>query len=87
LTSPVDPGDNATAKVKTAPGAECFITVEYKSGPSTAGGLEPKTANSAGAVSWTWRVGPKTSAGEWPVAIECTKGDTTDYDMEYLVVR
>ena len=39
VTSPVTHGANATLTAKTTPGAHCTITVNYKSGPSTASGL------------------------------------------------
>jgi hypothetical protein len=87
LTSPIDPGRTATAKVKTSPRAECSIEVEYKSGPSTAAGLDPKTANATGAVSWSWKVGINTSAGRWPVTVSCSKGDAFGSAIKYLTVR
>jgi len=51
VTSPVSSGSNATLVAQTIPGAECDITVYYKSGASTASGLYPKTADSSGRVS------------------------------------
>src|SRR5215204_5686027 len=53
---PTGPGNVATATAHTAPSAICSITVEYKSGPSTAGGLDPKTAAATGTVAWSWLV-------------------------------
>lgn len=53
LTSPVSPGDDVTLVAQTAPGALCLITVRYKSGPSKARGLVPKTADTRGLVTWT----------------------------------
>ena len=73
LTSSVHRGAYATASVATAGGAYCTITVTYKSGPSKAAGLGSKTANSAGAVSWTWLVGSRTTPGAWPVTVTCSK--------------
>lgn len=69
VTSPVPQGSLATVRAKTAPGADCFIVVTYKSGKSTAKGLEAKKADSAGNVSWTWKVGPKTSHGPHPISV------------------
>lgn len=77
LTSPIAAGSYATATVTTAPGARCSIVVEYKSGPSTAAGLEPKTANSSGIASWTWKVGTRTTPGSWPVTVTCSAGGST----------
>jgi hypothetical protein len=64
-------GANATALVKTTPNTYCTIEVDYKSGPSTAQGLAPKTSSANGAVSWTWVVGTRTTTGDWPVIVTC----------------
>ncbi len=74
VTSPVSPGADATLTVQTAPGALCLITVRYKSGPSKARGLDPKTADSRGIVAWTWRVGTRTTPGRWPIIVTCSAG-------------
>ncbi len=60
-------GVNATIGIKHAAGAACTITVFYKSDPSRARGLGPKTADTQGKVSWTWRVGTTTTLGTWPI--------------------
>lgn len=72
LTSPVSAGDDASITVQTAPGALCLITVTYKSGPSRARGLAPKTADSQGRVSWIWRVGTRTTPGRWQIIVTCS---------------
>jgi hypothetical protein len=74
LTSPVAAGADATLTASTAPGASCSIVVEYKSGPSSASGLGPATADAVGDVSWTWRVGSRTTAGTWPITVTCAAG-------------
>jgi hypothetical protein len=71
VTSPVPHGANATVVVQTASGAQCSITVIYKSGPSEAQGLVPKQADSNGRVSWSWKVGTRTTPGEWPIIVTC----------------
>ena len=71
VTSPVSKGANATLTAQTSPNANCTITVYYKSGASTAAGLNPKTANSSGLVSWTWKVGSKTTSGNWRIVVSC----------------
>jgi hypothetical protein len=68
-------GQNATLKVRTSPNISCSIEVDYKSGPSTAAGLETKTSDGAGNVSWTWKVGSNTTPGSWPITVTC--GDTS----------
>jgi hypothetical protein len=67
-------GNNATLQVRTAPNTPCSIEVDYKSGPSTAAGLIPKTSDGAGNVSWTWKVGGNTTPGSWPITVTCGSG-------------
>lgn len=70
----VPAGATASVSVRTKPGDTCSITVIYKSGASTAQGLVTKQANDAGAVSWSWKVGTRTTPGTWPVIITCGSG-------------
>jgi len=66
------PGGTASVSAKAPPGANCTITYTTPAGtPSTAQGLVPKTADSAGNVSWTWSIGPSTRPGTGTVAITC----------------
>jgi hypothetical protein len=74
LTSPVSHGSAASITVKTTPQAACNITVTYKSGPSRAKGLAPKTADAQGIVSWSWMVGTRTTPGTWPISVNCSGG-------------
>ena len=53
-----------------APNARCSITVNYKSGPSHAAGLYPKRST-GGRVSWTWKVGTRTTPGRWSIVVSC----------------
>lgn len=70
LTSPVKRGAYATIIVRTQPNTACSITVYYKSGPSSAKGLEPKTANAYGRCVWTWKVGTNTTLGTWRIVVK-----------------
>lgn len=69
VTSPVKAGSKATLVAETNPGAMCSITVYYQSGTSSAAGLEPKSADSSGRVSWTWTVGSRTTLGIWRIVV------------------
>lgn len=69
VTSPVKAGSYASVTIRTTPGAYCTITVYYPSGPSTASGLEPKTAGQNGIVTWTWKVGTRTTPGRHRIVI------------------
>ena len=87
--NPVDAvgqGSNATCSALTLPDAYCTITVYYKSGPSTAMGLEPSLADQSGQANWTWRVGSRTTPGTWRVVITATLGDKTAEQTVYFQV-
>lgn len=87
ITSPIERGNYATVKAKTAVDAKCSITVTYSSGKSKASGLEPKTTNSKGKVSWTWKVGSTTKAGKYPVDISCKKDGTSGTASTKITVK
>ena len=77
----------ASVTIKTTKGAECGIDVQYASGSSTAEGLEPKTANSKGAVTWKWRVDRNAAKGRIPIVITCTLDDRSGrLDTAFRVV-
>ena len=59
----------ATVEFQGKPNTEYVITVYYKSGASTADGLEPKISDDNGYVSWTWKVGGRTSPGTFKIVI------------------
>jgi hypothetical protein len=77
LTTPIKRGRPATIRVKTAAGARCSIVVTYKTGPSSAKGLNAKTAPSTGRLAWTWTVGSNTTPGSWPIKVSCKLGSKT----------
>ncbi len=87
FTSPVSPNSQVTLRAKTQPGADCRIAVFYSSGPSEADGLESKKANSNGSVSWTWKVGPKTSPGEYRVVVTANFESKSGREETKLVVK
>jgi hypothetical protein len=87
ISSPVRPGDDATITVQTAPTASCLITVRYKSGPSRARGLDPQEADARGRVTWTWRVGSRTTPGRWPITVTCSSGGRQGTLETSFVVR
>lgn len=87
LSSPVAPFTDATIQVKTVPGTACAIAVLYKSGPSRAKGLDPRTADRSGFVSWRWRVGSNTTPGQWPVVVTCERDGNRGELRALLEVR
>lgn len=71
LTTPVMPGDNALISVKSNPGSECSIVVEYNKVASKDSGLRAKTSDEFGIVTWSWTVDPSAPIGKWPVTVTC----------------
>lgn len=61
--------ETAEVTIQGKPETEYTITVNYKSGPSKAKGLEPKASDSNGFVTWTWKVGGKTSPGTFTIVV------------------
>ena len=84
VTSPVSRGDYATLVARVIPSRLCTITVYYKSGPSTARGLYPKRPI-GGRVSWTWKVGTRTTPGRWPIRVSC--GSAGSFRTSFVVTR
>jgi hypothetical protein len=71
MTSPVSAGSYATLVARVVPsGVTCSITVYYSSGTSHAAGLYSKRPV-AGRVSWTWKVGTRTTPGRWAIRVSC----------------
>ena len=87
LTSPVNPGNNVTLSVQTAPQASCRITLPYKLGQKKGARLAPTAADSNGLVSWTWRLVPGSISGKWPITVTCTSGGRQGTLKTFLVVR
>ena len=65
----VDAGATATVKIQGAPNTEYSIYVNYGGSESKAKGLETKTSDDNGLVSWEWKVGTNTSKGEYSITV------------------
>ncbi len=65
----VGQNETATVTIQGLPNTNYSITVNYKSGPSSAQGLEDKTSDSSGQVSWSWKVGGRTSPGTFHITV------------------
>lgn len=81
VTSPISPGSNATISIQGIPNTDYSIVVYYKSGASEADGLYPKTSDTSGSVSWSWKVGTRTTPGIWYASIS-GGGQTIRVDFE-----
>ena len=73
----------ATVSIVGKPNTKYTITVYYKSGASTAEGLEPKTSDANGNVSWTWKIGGRTSPGTYRLVIA---GDGESIERQFTVI-
>lgn len=69
ITSPISAGSTASITVQGEPDTDYSITVMYSSGPSSADGLEAKTSDSDGIVSWSWKIGTRTKEGTYRISI------------------
>ncbi len=81
LTTPVSRGSNATVSIKGLPNTTYDIDVIYSSGASKASGLEDKTSDSEGNVSWTFKVSSNVKPGTYEVKITDGK-DSVSYSLE-----
>ena len=68
-TDYVDAGATASVTIQGAPNTDYSIHVYYSSGESNADGLEQKTSDENGFVTWEWEVGTKTSKGEHSITV------------------
>ena len=81
LTSPVSRGGDVTVSIKGLPNTTYDIDVMYSSGESKASGLEDKTSDSEGKVSWTFKVSSNVKPGTYEVKI--TDGSSNaSYSLE-----
>ena len=81
LGSPVSKGSNVTVSIKGLPNTTYDIDVIYSSGASKASGLEDKTSDSEGNVSWTFKVSSNVKSGTYEVKISGGK-DSASYSLE-----
>lgn len=66
------PGSYASVTVKTIPNTACSISYVTPHGTqSVAKGLETKTSDVGGNVSWRWSIGPSTQPGTGTVRVTC----------------
>jgi len=66
------PGGTVSVSAEAAPGARCGIEVRLPSGAlSHAPGLEPRSADAAGQVSWSWQLGLSTRPGTGAITVAC----------------
>ncbi len=66
---------NAELKIQTFPQSQCSIKVILPSGnTSAAKGLEAKTSDQSGYITWSWTISWNTQSGTGKIDLVCTKG-------------
>lgn len=83
-TNYVEAGSIATVTIQGKPNTEYSIHVYYDSGESKAEGLEDKTSDGNGYVTWEWKVGAKTTPGTHAITV---KGDGTENSVQFEVLE
>ena len=73
----------ATITIKGKPNTEYNLDIKYRTGWSTAKGLEAKVSDSEGYVSWTFKVGGKSTEGYSPTMRITGNGET--FEAEFYV--
>jgi len=86
VTDSIGRGQVATLEAETFPGAECNITVYYKSGHGEASGLYSKKADNHGNVSWSWKVGTRTTPGVYRIVVTAYLDGKTVSQTTYFTV-
>lgn len=81
MTSPISKGSDVTVSIKGLPNTTYNIDVIYSSGASKASGLEDKTSDSEGNVSWTFKVSSNVKLGTYEVKISDGE-DSASYSLE-----
>ena len=80
----MEAGSNATVTIQGEPNTEYKIHIYYDSGESTAQGLEPKTSDANGVVTWEWKVGANTTPGTHAITVE---GGGTKNSVQFEVLE
>lgn len=81
LTEKVENNSYASITVQGKPNTEYVISVHYPSGISKADGLEPKTSDENGCVTWSWKVGARTTAKKHKIVVS-GGGERIDTEFE-----
>lgn len=84
ITNPIKLGSEVTLTMKGKKNTSYNIDVYYSSGVSKASGLEDKTSNDEGIVSWTWKVSKNVTPGSYEIVV--SDGDISK-SINYEVVE
>lgn len=87
LSTPVQPGQNASISIRTNQLAVCTIVVKYGEVASTDSGLSKKTADDYGTLSWSWTVPVSTPEGKGSVKVDCANKAKSGSVTADLIVK
>ena len=89
LTSPVKQNTTAQLNIQTTPTTQCSIKVTLPSGgQSSAGGLEAKTADNSGTITWSWKINWNTTPGTANIDIGCSKdGQSFSKSLQMTIIE
>ena len=71
--------------IKGKANTKYYIEVNYSTGPSTSKDLNPKTSNSDGIVTWTWKVGARSAAGTFDIIVKDDEGKSVTVKWTVVV--
>lgn len=82
-TNTVEAGSDASLTIQGKPNTQYSIAVFYHSGASDAEGLEPKTSDENGIVTWNWKVGARTAKDTYDITVS---GDGKHETVQFKVI-
>ena len=85
LTETVERGGTARVELTAEAGEEYRIEVHYKSGISTARGLEARLAAPNGRLFWEWTVSSRVSAGDYRIRVLRVSDESDALELSFCV--
>lgn len=87
LTDKVEQGGRARVELTAEAGTEYRIEVYYKSGLSTAKGLETRLAAPNGSLWWEWTVSSRVSAGDYRIRVFRVSDESDALELSFRVIE
>lgn len=85
MSAQVMAGGEAHVRVYGRAGEQYRITVYLKSGASTAKGLEDKTPDAEGLITWEWNVSSRTTPGDYRIVIERISDERDALELPFTI--
>jgi len=77
--------ETVSVTIQALPNTKYHIVVNYKSGPSKSKDLDEKISDANGIVSWTWKVGAKSTAGTFDIIVKDDDGKSVKVKWTVVV--